>query len=189
MIRATLLTEVVSLRTMSWRKSWNNVTNFVVCPYQSLYFKTIESTYFVQIVRSVSNWNVHLFYNSLNLIASSPLCVAWMAISSSDVLADFRSDVVEHEVIDWIYVIGEYELRPRKDAQLITHLIEIVDAGLLVGRLVDATPPDSKLVMIIRQFRLRRDNRLPCSVHWGPRSVGPIWPDPTSYESRTDQKE
>ena len=68
-----------------------------------------------------------------------------MAISSSDVLADFWSDVVEHEVIDWIYVIGEYELRPREDAQLITHLIEIVDAGLLVRRLVNATSPNSKL--------------------------------------------
>ena len=68
-----------------------------------------------------------------------------MAISSSDVLADLWSDVVEHEVIDWIYVIGEDELRPRKDAQLVTYLVEIVDTGLLVRRLVDATSPDSKL--------------------------------------------
>ena len=68
-----------------------------------------------------------------------------MAIGSSDVLADFWSDVVEHEVIDRIYVIGEDELRPRKDAQLITHLIEIVDTGLLVRRLVYATSPNSKL--------------------------------------------
>ena len=68
-----------------------------------------------------------------------------MAVSPSDVLADFWSDVVEHEVVDWIYVIGEDELRPREDAQLIAHLIEIVDAGLLVRRLVDATSPDSKL--------------------------------------------
>ena len=68
-----------------------------------------------------------------------------MAIGSSNVLADLWSDVVEHEVIDWIYVIGEDELRPRKDAQLITHLIEIVDTGLLVRRLVNTTSPNSKL--------------------------------------------
>lgn len=73
-----------------------------------------------------------MFNDAFDLVPARPLCIAGVTVGSSDVLANLRSDIIKHEVIDWIYVVGEDELGPREDAKFVTRLVEVVDTGLLI---------------------------------------------------------
>lgn len=90
------------------------------------------TTHLVRVMCTVWERDIHLFDDTFNLVPARPLRIAGVTVSSSDVLAYLRSDIVKHEVIDRIYIVGEDELGPREDAEFVTRLVEVIDSRLFV---------------------------------------------------------
>ena len=88
---------------------------------------------------------VHADHNTLDLIPPSPLRIARMAIDPPHVLPNLRLNTLEDEVIDRVQCVGEDELRPREDAQLVARRVKVVPARECVRRLVDAPTPNAEL--------------------------------------------
>lgn len=88
---------------------------------------------------------IDAFDDAFNLISSCPLCIAGVPVGPSYVLLNLRCNRVEKKPVDGIDVIGEDELRPREDAELVAGLVEIVDAGFFVRWLINPSSPDSQL--------------------------------------------
>ena len=75
---------------------------------------------------------IYLEDNPFDLVPTRPLCVAWVMIDPSHVLPHFGGNAVQEEVVDGIQRVREDELRPREDAQLVAHRVEVVPARQLV---------------------------------------------------------
>ena len=57
--------------------------------------------------------------DAFNLVAPCPLHIARIPLDSPHVLAHFWLNGLQHEVVNGVKRIREYELGPRKDTQLI----------------------------------------------------------------------
>ena len=68
-----------------------------------------------------------------------------MAVDSPDVLRDFGRDGRQQPAIDWVERVGEDELGPGEDAELVAERVKVVSARELVRWVIDATAPKAKL--------------------------------------------
>ena len=75
---------------------------------------------------------VHGDDDALDLVPASPLRIARVVVDPPDVLAHLWLDALEEEVVDRVQRVREDELRPREDAQLVAHRVEVVSARQLV---------------------------------------------------------
>ena len=105
----------------------------------------MKGAHFVKVVRAVRLRLVDTNHDALDLVPARPLHVARVLVDPPDVLPHLGLDRLEEERVDWVQRVGEDELGPREDAELVAEVVEAVDAGFFVGGLVDAAAPDAEL--------------------------------------------
>lgn len=96
-------------------------------------------------MRAIGQRLVHSDHDPLDLVPARPLRVARVAVDAPHVLAHLGRDRREQPVVDGIQRVGEDELGPREDAELVARRVEVVPARELVRRLVDPTAPHAQL--------------------------------------------
>ena len=139
-------TEDVSEETTSCKMSWNKVMNYHRNQCQSHLTSTVRTTYFIHVVCRIRRPDlIQKTDEDLNFVSPRPLCITRMLIDPPDVLSHFGHNRVNQEVVQGVEGVGEDELRPRENAQLVANGIELIAASQLVRGLVGSSTPDAQL--------------------------------------------
>lgn len=98
-------------------------------------------------MRAIRQRRISAHDYTLDLVPTSPLCIAWVLVNPANILSDLGLDGLEKEWIDGIESIREDELGPSKDPQLVAERIEIIETTIrrCIGRLVAPASPNTKL--------------------------------------------
>ena len=67
--------------------------------------------------------------NPFNLVSTRPLGIARVFIDPSNVLPNLWFNAGQDEIVDGVKSVGEYQLGPRQDSQLVAGRIKIVAAS------------------------------------------------------------
>ena len=92
----------------------------------------LRHTHLVQIMRPVGQALVHSDDNPIDLVPARPLRIARVAVDPPDVLRDLGRDGREQPAVDWVERVGEDELGPSEDTELVARCVEVVPARELV---------------------------------------------------------